>query len=118
MTAEQVEPFDPDRGGPGYLYMKVADHIAARIRCGELSPGARLPGEHALAEEYGVSLGSVRRAVAELCERGLIVVFPAKGTYVAPADSAPTPPASRRRTRQRPGLTVPILSRSPHSCHP
>ncbi|NDL61001.1 winged helix-turn-helix domain-containing protein [Phytoactinopolyspora mesophila] len=88
MTVEHVEPFDPDRGGPGYLFKSMADHIAARIRCGELSPDARLAGERALAEEYGVSLGTARRAVAELGERGLVVVLPAKGTYVAPAAGA------------------------------
>ncbi|NDL58872.1 winged helix-turn-helix domain-containing protein [Phytoactinopolyspora mesophila] len=85
MTREPVKPFEPDRGGPGYLFAKVADHIEARIRCGELSPDGRLAGERALAEEYGVSLGTARRAVAELRERGLVVVLPAKGTYVVPA---------------------------------
>ena len=39
--------------------------------------------ERELADVYGVSAGTVRRAVRELRERGLVVTLPAKGTYVA-----------------------------------
>ncbi|MEU1731379.1 winged helix-turn-helix domain-containing protein [Streptosporangium sp. NPDC020145] len=85
MTA--VPPFEP--GPAQYVYAALADHIARRIEAGDLNPGARLPGERDLAEEYGVALGTVRRAVEELRERGLVVTLPAKGTYVAqPAPAA------------------------------
>jgi DNA-binding GntR family transcriptional regulator len=77
-----VPAFDPAAAGPGYVYAQVADHIAARIRTGELSPGARLPGERDLAEEYGVALGTIRRAVQELRDRDLVITLPAKGTYI------------------------------------
>ncbi|MCW2945201.1 MAG: transcriptional regulator, GntR family [Actinoallomurus sp.] len=71
-----------DLSGPAYVYMQLADHIAARIQRGELRPAARLPGERDLAEEYGVALGTARRAVQELRDRGLVVTLPAKGTYI------------------------------------
>jgi GntR family transcriptional regulator len=77
-----VPPFDPTSSGPAYLYAAMADHIAARIGSGELVPGARLPGERDLAEEYQVALGTARRAVEELRRRGLVVTLPAKGTFV------------------------------------
>ncbi len=77
-----VPPFNPDAGPPGYLYVAVADHIAARIAVGELRPGARLPGERELAEEYQVALTTGRRAIQELRDRGLVVTLPAKGPYV------------------------------------
>jgi DNA-binding GntR family transcriptional regulator len=64
------------------LWRKVADHIAARISAGELQPGARLPGERDLAVEYGVSLGTGRRAVADLRKRGLVETLAALGTFV------------------------------------
>ena len=35
-----------------------------------------LPGERALAEEYGVALGTIRRAIEELTARGLVIVLP------------------------------------------
>lgn len=77
-----VPPFDPDSGEPAYVYVRMADHLAARIRAGDLPPGARLPGERDLAAEYGVALGTARRAVSELRERGLAITLPAKGTFV------------------------------------
>jgi GntR family transcriptional regulator len=69
--------------GPAYLYVQMADHIAARIESGDLPRGARLPGEQALTEEYGVALSTVRRAIEELRGRGLVIVSPSKGTFVA-----------------------------------
>lgn len=80
MTA--VPPFDPDAGEPAYVYSRVADHLAARIVAGDLRLGARLPGERDLAAEYGVALGTARRAVSELRRRGLAVTLPSKGTFV------------------------------------
>ena len=77
-----VPPFDPEAGGPAYTYVKVADHLAARIAAGELPPGAMLPAERDLAAGYGVALGTARRAVEALRERGLVVTLPAKGTFV------------------------------------
>lgn len=67
---------------PRYEYVKVADLIAADIAAGKLAKGAALPGERAMTEVYGVSIGTVRRAVRELRERGLVATLPAKGTYV------------------------------------
>ena len=78
-----VPKFEPEAGEPAYLYSRVADHIAARIGAGDLAPGARLPGERDLAAEYEVSLGTARRAVEELRDRGLVVTLPAKGTFIA-----------------------------------
>ncbi|MGJ6963598.1 winged helix-turn-helix domain-containing protein [Streptosporangium sp. G11] len=76
-----VPDFDPSE--MAYVYTQVADHISLRITAGDLRPGSRLPGERALAEEYGVALGTVRRAIEELRDRGLVVTLPAKGTFVA-----------------------------------
>jgi DNA-binding GntR family transcriptional regulator len=78
-----VPPFDPDAGEPGYLWEAVAQHITARIEAGDLSAGARLPGERDLAAEYGVALMTARRAIKDLRERGLVRTLPSKGTFVS-----------------------------------
>jgi DNA-binding GntR family transcriptional regulator len=78
-------PIDPNK--IAYVYMQVADHIAARIASGDLSPGARLPGERDLGAEYGVAYLTARRAVRELRDRGLVITLPAKGTFVAYPDA-------------------------------
>jgi GntR family transcriptional regulator len=76
-----VPPFEK-RGGAVYEYVQVADHIAARITAGELPPDTRLAGERDLAAEYGVALGTIRRALLELRDRGLVVTLPSKGTFI------------------------------------
>jgi DNA-binding GntR family transcriptional regulator len=85
MAGTDVPRWDPESDEPGYLYLRLADHIAARITAGELRPNAMLPNEREMVPEYGVSIDTVRRAVAELRARGLVVTFPSKGTYVVPA---------------------------------
>ena len=77
-----IPQWDPDAGGPAYVYMRVADHIAARITAGDLPADARLPAERDLAAEYAVAIGTTRRAVLELRDRGLVVTLPGKGTFV------------------------------------
>ncbi len=64
-------------------YLRVADDIASRIASGELAPGARLRSERDLAEYYGVSYGTVRRAMQVLRDRGLITTIHGRGTFVA-----------------------------------
>jgi GntR family transcriptional regulator len=77
-----ISRFEPDPDAPGYLYVQVADHIAARIKSGDLRLKGRLRGERELAEEYRVAFGTMRRAIAELRERGLVATYRGKGTYV------------------------------------
>lgn len=80
MADDQKPVIDPSR--PEYVYVQLADVLEKLIKGGQLRPGARLPGERDLAEEYGVAIGSARRAVQELRDRGLVVTVPAKGTFI------------------------------------
>lgn len=75
-----VPAFAPDPAA--YLYEEVADHIALRITMGDLVAGQRLPSERELTDEYGVALGTIRKATALLRERGLVHTLAAKGTFV------------------------------------
>jgi GntR family transcriptional regulator len=77
---------------PQYRYVEVADAIAAEIASGRLPVGARLAGERELAEEHGVALGTARRAVQELRDRGLVQTLPARGTYVVRRSAEPENP--------------------------
>jgi GntR family transcriptional regulator len=80
--------------GPRLVYVAVADHIIARVRAGELRPGARLRSERDLAEEYGVAYLTVRRAMAVLRERGYVETVHGKGTFVTdPLPESEKPPA-------------------------
>ncbi|GAA1235090.1 winged helix-turn-helix domain-containing protein [Streptomyces aureus] len=67
---------------PRYRYEELADQITEEVRSGTLAKGAALPAERRMTEVYGVSIGTVRRAVALLRERGVVATLPAKGTFV------------------------------------
>lgn len=67
---------------PGYIYKAMATHIAERIRSGDLKPDTPLPAERRLAEEYGVSLGTARRATELLRDQNLVMTLRSKGTFV------------------------------------
>ena len=71
---------DPD--GAELVYVQVANHMAGRIERGEWEPNRRLPPERELADFYGVSYDSVRRAMVVLRDRSLIVTVHGRGTFV------------------------------------
>jgi DNA-binding GntR family transcriptional regulator len=72
-----------DPNSPVYVYVQVADDIQARIKAGQLQPGARLPGERELADQYRIAYGTARRVIQELRNRGLVQTVASKGTFIA-----------------------------------
>jgi DNA-binding GntR family transcriptional regulator len=82
MTQSDVPEWNPDEKTPGYLYLRLADHIEALIAAGRYPVNSMLPNEREMVAEFGVSIDTVRRATQELRERGLVVTLPSKGTYV------------------------------------
>jgi DNA-binding GntR family transcriptional regulator len=74
--------FDIDRSSPMPLYFQLARAIEGAITGGELPAGSRLDNELLLAERYGLSRPTVRRAVQELVDKGLLVRKRGVGTQV------------------------------------
>jgi GntR family transcriptional regulator, transcriptional repressor for pyruvate dehydrogenase complex len=68
---------------PEKLSSSVVRQIEQLILRGILRPGERLPSERDLAEKMGVSRPSLRDAISELAERGLLVSRPGSGIFVA-----------------------------------
>jgi GntR family transcriptional repressor for pyruvate dehydrogenase complex len=68
---------------PERLSTAVTRQIEKLILRGILRPGERLPAERDLAEKLGVSRPSLREAVAELQEKGLLTTRAGAGVYVA-----------------------------------
>ena len=73
---------DLDHGSHVPLYIQGADLITAQVKAGKLAPGTRLPAERDIAEQWSIAYMTVRRMMAELRERGVVVSQPGKGTYV------------------------------------
>jgi GntR family transcriptional repressor for pyruvate dehydrogenase complex len=66
---------------------RVSGALEKKILLGQLNHGEVIPSERELAAEYGVGRASIREALRELGERGLIDIRPGKGTFVARPDS-------------------------------
>lgn len=64
------------------LYSSLADRIVAYIKEQSLRPGDKLPGERKLAAEWKVGRSSVREAIRELENQGLVRVEVGKGTFI------------------------------------
>jgi GntR family transcriptional regulator len=54
------------------MHARIADELRGRIDRGELVPGAALPSEAQLREQFGASRGTIRAALATLRREGLI----------------------------------------------
>ena len=65
------------------LSQTVVRQVELLILRGILRPGERLPAERELSERLGVSRPSLRDALAELQDRGLLVSRPGAGVFVA-----------------------------------
>ncbi len=68
---------------PDLLYAQVENSLRQKIISGELEVGDRLPTEQELCEQFGVSRITVRRAVQNLVEEGLIYRLRGRGTFVS-----------------------------------
>ncbi len=64
------------------LYQQVASDLRRAIYSGDLGPGAQLPTEAHLQDKYGVSRNTVRLALGELVNEGLVTRAPRRGTVV------------------------------------
>lgn len=69
-------------GVAGPLFRQVKLELVRRIEAGEWAPGAALPSELQLSQRWGVSIGTVRRAVDELVEEHVLLRRQGKGTFV------------------------------------
>lgn len=66
----------------------IVEELAREIQVGRLPNGAQLPGENALAARFGVSRNTVRQALTELGNQGLIATHSGKGSFVTFDDRA------------------------------
>ena len=67
-------------------YEQLAEQLRLRIKAGTYAAGSGLPGELALAAEYGVSRATVKAALTSLESTGALVTRPGRRRVVAGAD--------------------------------
>lgn len=65
------------------LYYQIKEHLEDQINSGTWEPGAQIPNEMDLAELFGVSRMTVRRAILELVQNGQLITKQGSGTFVS-----------------------------------
>src|SRR5690554_5845111 len=64
------------------VYKQLRELLREQIESGHIPVGATLPPEVSLAESFGVSRSTIRRAILDLTEEGLLKRKPRVGTIV------------------------------------
>lgn len=65
------------------LYREVKHKLMESLRDGEWKPGEMIPAEKRLCERFGVSVGTLRKAVDELTSENILIRHQGRGTFVA-----------------------------------
>ena len=90
------------------LYQVVSDQLVAAIREAQLPPGAKMPSERDLGEQFGVSRTVIRETIRHLSAKGVLVSGPgASGIRVADIG----------HTGVRESLELFLLQRGPLDAH-
>lgn len=71
-------------------YIQISEMLIREIAAGHLADGARLPPEREMAETLGISVGTLRKALGDLAEKGMLARVQGSGNYVrqVPADAS------------------------------
>jgi len=81
---QSFEMDDPSTSaGLAPRYHQVFRDLDVRIRAGSWAPGDAIPSEIELCKYYGVSRGTIQRAVRDLVEQGILVRERGRATYVS-----------------------------------
>lgn len=86
-----MDKLDPDDSRPPYV--QVTDRLRSQVYGGTYGPGDKLPSLPKLVEEFGVSIGTIKRALAQLQDDQVIITRQGQGSYVRASlpDAPPEP---------------------------
>lgn len=88
----------PDSDAQSTKHGRLRCFLAEQITSGRVGSGEFLPSEPALAKQFDISRGTVRQALAELQNDGLVERIPGKGTLVRATVAERQPVALEERT--------------------
>src|SRR5690349_19645318 len=80
----QVDNFTPLSAGPTPLYDQLKEILRQEIAKGAYRPEEQLPSETQLVQRYNISRTTVRQALNDLVNEGILYRRQGKGTFVAP----------------------------------
>ena len=70
------------------LYLQISESISREIAAGRFSDGDRLPPERDLAQQFGTTVRTLRKSLAELQKQGMLERVQGSGNYVRSTDQA------------------------------
>lgn len=91
-----------DRNSKVALYEQIKGYIKSLILMKELKPDELVPSEFELADRFGVSRITAKRALDDLCAEGFVYRIQGKGTFVKATES------NERRVQGRIGTVMPF----------
>jgi GntR family transcriptional regulator len=77
----ELSPVEPADIVP--LYHQIKESLALHITSGRWRPDEELPSEAELCRHYGVSRGTIRRAISDLAQLGVVHSRQGRGTFVS-----------------------------------
>ncbi|MFD0916638.1 GntR family transcriptional regulator [Pseudahrensia aquimaris] len=87
--SETLTPFSA-RPGRLPLHVQVSELLARDIQAGILADGEKLEPEREMAAQLGVAVGTLRKALGDLTEKGLLERVQGSGNYVRRSKEAQT----------------------------
>jgi DNA-binding GntR family transcriptional regulator len=78
-----------DHEGDIPVYQQLAAILREKIDSGELPARRPIPSKKTLVQQYGVSTGTVERAIQVLRSEGLLKTVMGRGLYITPPDERP-----------------------------
>ncbi|MEX0329322.1 MAG: GntR family transcriptional regulator [Ruegeria sp.] len=84
LRPSEATPVPPANRNPNALpvYIQIAELLIRDIAAGRLIDGERLPPEREMAAELNVSVGTLRKSLAELEKKGMLERIQGSGNYV------------------------------------
>lgn len=71
------------KNGPILIYQQIANWIIQQINSGAWPEHFQLPSEIDLALQFGVARGTVRKAISDLTQKGILISIHGRGTFVS-----------------------------------
>ncbi|SMG58040.1 transcriptional regulator, GntR family [Paenibacillus aquistagni] len=95
------------------LYAQIAEHLIQLINAGQYHPNDKIPTEMELAEQFGVSRITTKRALLELENRGYIYRKRGSGSFVKEPSITPAPQVNMNmdssHTRRHLSIVLPYV---------
>jgi GntR family transcriptional regulator len=83
LLSKSIRSSTKHKAGASPIHYRLQQEIRRQIESGKWVPGSVIPPERKMAQDYGVSLGTVRTAILNLVSEGLLYRIQGKGTLVA-----------------------------------